>query len=155
MFNTVQHTQPVPPAEVKESFSADELLGLRLLPKRVNHAQLGFDPLCILVDQPIQSLNACEDGRGQDDLPARMDCYGYGQLWAMEADGSNRYVLTDCSPPSNCDTAWSPDGQLILFETNRGGPIETWLMNAAGSDQHSLFSFPYGAGRLPWQSVQR
>ncbi len=78
----------------------------------------------------------------------------YGQVWVMDADGSNRKPLTDCPPPTNCDNpAWSPDGTMILFETNRGGPVETWIMDADGSNQRPLFSFPYGAGRLPWQPV--
>jgi len=76
----------------------------------------------------------------------------YGQVWVMNADGSNRKVLSSCTPPSNCDNpAWSPDGAQIIFETDRDGPVETWVMNAHGTDQHQLLSFPYGAGRLPWQ----
>lgn len=78
----------------------------------------------------------------------------YGQVWLMNADGSNRQVLTNCSPPANCDDpAWSPDGVSIIFDTNRGGPAETWIMNADGSNQRGLLPFPYGAGRLPWQPV--
>lgn len=78
----------------------------------------------------------------------------FGQVWVMDIDGSNRRVLSDCPPPTNCDNpAWSPDGREILFETNRSGTrVETWVMNADGSDQRLLFAFPYGAGRLPWSS---
>ena len=79
----------------------------------------------------------------------------YGQVWVMAVDGSNRRMLSDCSPPTNCDNpAWSPDGRQILFETNRGDRtrVETWVMNADGSDQRMLFPFSYGAGRLPWSS---
>lgn len=80
----------------------------------------------------------------------------FGQVWVMDADGSNRRPLTNCSPPSNCDNpAWSPAGTVILFETNRDGPIETWIMDADGSNQRRLFPFPYGAGRLPWQPVRQ
>ncbi len=76
----------------------------------------------------------------------------YGQVWLMNADGSNRQVLTNCPPPTNCDNpAWSPDGTSIIFETNRSGRMETWIMNADGSTEHILLPFLYGAGRLPWQ----
>ncbi|MBI1750432.1 MAG: PD40 domain-containing protein [Acidobacteria bacterium] len=78
----------------------------------------------------------------------------FGQVWVIDGDGGNRRVLSDCPPPTNCDNpAWSPDGRQILFETNRGGPLETWVMNADGSNPRQLFPFPYGAGRLPWQPV--
>jgi len=76
----------------------------------------------------------------------------FGQVWVMDPDGSNRQVLSSCLQPSNCDNpAWSPDGTQIIFETNRAGPSQTWIMNADGSDQHELLPFPYGAGRLPWR----
>ncbi len=75
----------------------------------------------------------------------------YGQVWVIDADSRNRHPLTNCDPPRNCDNpAWSPDGSLILFETNRAGPPETWVMGSDGSSQHRLLAFPYGAGRLPW-----
>ena len=78
----------------------------------------------------------------------------YGQVWLMNADGSNRHVLTNCVPPANCDDpAWSPDGVWIIFDTNRSGPGETWIMNADGTNQRGLLPFTYGAGRLPWQPV--
>ncbi len=75
----------------------------------------------------------------------------FGQVWLMNADGSNRKPLTSCQPPHNCDNpAWSPDGTQIIFDTNRRDRIETWLMNADGSQQRPLLPFSYGAGRLPW-----
>ena len=78
----------------------------------------------------------------------------YGQVWVMNADGSNRQVLTNCVAPANCDDpAWSPDGVSIIFDTNRSGPPETWIMNADGNNQRGLLPFSYGAGRLPWQPV--
>jgi len=79
----------------------------------------------------------------------------FGQVWVMNADGTNRHVLTNCPPPTNCDNpAWSPDGRFLLFETNRShSAVETWVMNADGTDQHLLLPFPYGAGRQPWQPV--
>jgi len=78
----------------------------------------------------------------------------FGQVWVMAPDGTARRPLTDCAPPTNCDNpAWSPDGHLIMFETDRSGPVETWVMNADGTDQHRLLPFPYGAGRRPWQPV--
>lgn len=80
----------------------------------------------------------------------------YGDIFVMDVDGGNRTQLTfeSATPGVNSDNpAWSPDGLQIMFETNRSGSVETWVMNADGSNPQQLFSFGYGAGRLPWQPV--
>jgi Tol biopolymer transport system component len=41
---------------------------------------------------------------------------------------------------SSAAPAWSPDGSQIAFVTDRTGQWEIWVMNADGSNQHSLFS---------------
>jgi len=82
----------------------------------------------------------------------------FGQVWVMGADGSRRRALTQCRPPSNCDNpAWSPDGRLLLYETNQGEGqgAATWVMDVDGSRPHRLLPFPYGAGRQPWQPLRR
>jgi len=80
----------------------------------------------------------------------------YGDLFVMDPDGGNRTQLTfEAATPgiSSDNPAWSPDGLQIMFDTNRSGSVETWVINADGSDPHQLFSFAYGSGRLPWQPV--
>lgn len=75
---------------------------------------------------------------------------GY-DIFRLNADGSGRTRLTQTplwvtagpdsdQPWSNVAPAWSPDGQLIAFLTNRNGPWEIWVMNADGSDQRPMFS---------------
>lgn len=86
----------------------------------------------------------------------------YGQIWVMDADGHNARQLTNCPVPSNCDNpSWSPDGRLILYEVSDGKAgvlgralVQTWLMNADGSNQRVLSSFQLGWGRVPWQPVR-
>jgi WD40 repeat protein len=79
----------------------------------------------------------------------------YGNIYTMDADGSGRTQLTFEPDGQNSDNpAWSPDGKSIMFESSRGGTIETWLMNADGTDSQVLFSGSYGGGRLPIARIE-
>jgi uncharacterized protein YgiM (DUF1202 family) len=71
------------------------------------------------------------------------------EIFAANADGTGIVALTRPATvlvdqmPSNVAPAWSPDGQYIVFLSNReanneAGNWRLWVMNADGSDQHPL-----------------
>lgn len=71
------------------------------------------------------------------------------QIYAVNPDGSGLVALTRPVTalvdelPSNVSPAWSPDGQHIVYVSNRNsiesaGAWHFWVMNADGSDQHQL-----------------
>jgi Tol biopolymer transport system component len=79
--------------------------------------------------------------------------HDHWEVHVLNADGSGRVRLTETSiraiveqqikgqmPKSwnNAAPAWSPDGSQIAFLTDRDGQWEIWVMNADGTDQHSL-----------------
>ncbi len=74
---------------------------------------------------------------------------GHYEIFAINPDGSGLTALTRPVTtlvdqlPSNVSPAWSPDGQSIVFLSNRtdshnAGPWRFWVMNADGSNQRPL-----------------
>ncbi|MFZ2957812.1 MAG: LpqB family beta-propeller domain-containing protein [Candidatus Ozemobacteraceae bacterium] len=81
----------------------------------------------------------------------------YGQVWCINADGSERAQLTRAPIPShNDDPAWSPDGTKVLFTTDRNGRPETMVMNADGSNPQFLTETAPGPGPgdAAWQPIR-
>jgi len=71
------------------------------------------------------------------------------QLFGINPDGAELAALTRPATalvytmPSSVAPAWSPNGQSIVFLSNRtdaddAGPWRLWVMNADGSNQHPL-----------------
>jgi hypothetical protein len=58
-------------------------------------------------------------------------------LYVVARDGSGlRRLTTDAAYDGA--PAWSPDGSRIAFESNRGGSLDVWVMNADGGDPRRL-----------------
>ncbi len=55
------------------------------------------------------------------------------EIFVMDADGQNVQRLTD-DPGSDDSPAWSPDGERLVFVSNRDGTPRLYTMNADGTD---------------------
>lgn len=67
------------------------------------------------------------------------DRSGELDIFAMNLDGSDLQQLTD-APGRDFEPIWSPDGQQVVFSSDRDDPDNAYLyiMNADGSDQRRL-----------------
>jgi Tol biopolymer transport system component len=64
-----------------------------------------------------------------------------GDIWVMNANGSNPLLLTPDALPAITDEmrpAWSPDGSRIAYSSNAGGSMNLWTMRADGGDTRQL-----------------
>jgi Tol biopolymer transport system component len=79
-------------------------------------------------------------------IPGRIafhsDRSGDLEIWVMNANGSEAQQLTD-TPGRDIEPDWSPDGQTIVFSSNRDAEDDSqlYLMDADGGNQRRLMEF--------------
>jgi len=76
------------------------------------------------------------------------------QIYVMDADGTNLRRLTSNNAVDRFP-AWSPDGKLLAFESDREGENKIYVMDADGGNQHRVSSEPGADGHPFWSSDGR
>ena len=59
------------------------------------------------------------------------------EIYVMDADGGNPQNLTN-DPNNDASPSWSPDGERIVFSSNRDGNYEIYVMDADGGNPQNL-----------------
>jgi TolB protein len=67
----------------------------------------------------------------------------------MDADGENQRQLTR-DPSGEWHPRWSPDGQSILFSSDRDGDVDIWIIGVDGTGLRKLTSRPGVEDRGSW-----
>jgi TolB protein len=62
-------------------------------------------------------------------------------LYVMRSDGTGRRRLTD-DPHRDRGPKWSPDGNWLIWYSNRSGSYEIWAVRPDGTDAHPLTETP-------------
>lgn len=85
---------------------------------------------------------------GGDEIAFTVNRDGWGEIWLMQADGTDRRRLTELEPPQNDASGsggpvWSPDGTQIAFSAQVGLEedqrlAEIYVMRADGTDVRRL-----------------
>jgi len=73
---------------------------------------------------------------------------GEGGIGLVDRDGSGFHVIAP-GPNQSVNPTWSPDGDTIAFETNRGGNFEIYSVRTDGTDMRNLTRSAQGEDRLP------
>ncbi len=72
-------------------------------------------------------------------------------IFTVAIDGKNATVFTHDTDLHNDFATWSPDGKLITFVSNREGAEKIFVMNADGSNRHSIVTASSdGVGDPSW-----
>ena len=70
-------------------------------------------------------------------------------IWTINANGTKLRRLTT-NPAHDFDPAWSPDGRMIAFRSERDGNNEVYVMRADGSRQHNVSRDPHDDWGPAW-----
>jgi Tol biopolymer transport system component len=70
----------------------------------------------------------------------------------MDAEGTNDRALTAGRGVSGEDPVWADRGEQIIFQTDRTGNFEIFVMNSDGSEQTNLTRMPSGEYWPSWSS---
>ncbi|MDA2930384.1 DPP IV N-terminal domain-containing protein [Acidobacteria bacterium AH-259-O06] len=62
-------------------------------------------------------------------------------LWLVPADGGEARRLTS-DPSTELDPRWSPDGQRLVFSSDRAGNFDLWVLEVASGQMWTLTSGP-------------
>ena len=72
-------------------------------------------------------------------------------LWLAATDAKTPpKQLTDSKGKKDLSPRWSPNGKQILFESNRSGSMQLWVVSAEGGEPKQLTDISTGAGTLFW-----
>jgi dipeptidyl aminopeptidase/acylaminoacyl peptidase len=71
-------------------------------------------------------------------------------LWLASTEKGEPHQLTNVPGKKDRHPRWSPDGKKILFESNRSGETQLWVIDIAGGEAREVTSLSTGAENAIW-----
>lgn len=71
-------------------------------------------------------------------------------LWLAATDGKSQPRQLTTTNKSDRHPRWSPDGKRILFESNRSGDTQLWIINIDGGEAQQVTNLSTGANNGIW-----
>jgi TolB protein len=68
-------------------------------------------------------------------------------IWIMDRNGENAHSILNAT---GWDPTWSPDGETILFASDRDGTIQLYSIRTNGDELKKISSLPAIRGRSDW-----
>ena len=103
-------------------------------PRPVFSAPMMIVNLILSADGEQFAFWGCPGSIAFDCIPPEEDL----DVWALNWDGSNLRNLTEGSVANDAHPSWSPDGKQIVFDSDRSGTPQLYVMNADGSNPKAL-----------------
>ncbi len=107
--------------------------------KRIIYASSHLDPRLATTPRPKED-EAFRTARGY-----RWDFNRWMDIFEADPDGSNRRRLTTAEG-YDAECAYSPDGRLIVFASDRSGDVEIYIMRSDGSNARRITEAPGNDG---------
>ena len=74
---------------------------------------------------------------------------GKYQIMIMESNGNNQYNIPSIA---GWDPTWSPNGNRILFASDRNGPVQLFSVRDDGNNLRQISNLPAIRGRSDWSA---
>ncbi|HEV8066986.1 MAG TPA: DPP IV N-terminal domain-containing protein, partial [Planctomycetaceae bacterium] len=71
-------------------------------------------------------------------------------IWVASTEKGEPRQLTNVPGKKDRNPHWSPDGKKILFESNRSGETQLWIIDLSGGEAQQLTTISTGAESATW-----
>jgi formylglycine-generating enzyme required for sulfatase activity len=105
------------------------------VPPSADYLGVGFR--CVVGATPVGEALPPLTGSGGGVIAFTSERDGEGDIYVMNADGSDQRRLTD-DPAYDAWPTWSPDGSKIAFVSTRSGNADIYVMDADGTNVRQL-----------------